>query len=52
MRFRVTGEWIVDAASKIQAEDLIENAVAGQIGNVELEDCNAELYEDEEETES
>ena len=49
-KWRVTGEWIVVAPSAIVAEGMIENAVsASPVAEAELEDCVAELHEDEEE---
>lgn len=46
MKFRVVGEWLVEAESQEQAENFVENAVA-QDGSFEseLEDCNAEEEE-------
>lgn len=44
--YRVIGEWLVQADSQEEAENLIENAVARDKDvDAELEDCNAELEE-------
>lgn len=42
-RYRVSGEWIVEASSATDAENIIEDAIARLVDSAELEDCNAEL---------
>jgi hypothetical protein len=45
--YRVVGEWLVKAETSADAENFIENAVAAMT-EADLEDCNAELEEEEE----
>ena len=43
--YRVIGDWLVKANTAEEAENLIENAVAKEVNEADLEDCNAELEE-------
>lgn len=50
-KWRVIGEWIVEAATASEAEGVVENAVARMVVSSELETCDATLEDGEAESE-